>query len=205
MRGGAPLGRRGKTHGLDSWRRSARFRSVAQRSCQANNAAFRKAPRCGAKRKGGGVRCLNPVVKGRTRCRLHGGATGQGSKWHTILWPDRSTPAGAAKFNRKLRQHERYAAERAERLAGMTPERRAKYDAWVRTHQPGSGAARSAKRARAAQNAQAQVLVNLGPPQPTTDPESIQIETALCAARAKLALLEARTAKSNDDNEGVFA
>lgn len=41
--------------------------------------AFDNAPRCGAKAKvTNGKPCRCPAVKGKTRCRLHGGAKGSG-------------------------------------------------------------------------------------------------------------------------------
>ncbi|MGH9551670.1 MAG: HGGxSTG domain-containing protein [Terriglobales bacterium] len=35
-------------------------------------------PRCGARTRGGG-RCLSPAVRGKQRCRMHGGAPGSGA------------------------------------------------------------------------------------------------------------------------------
>ena len=40
--------------------------------------AMRKSPRCGAKTRSGG-QCLAPAVRGRRRCRMHGGAVGSGA------------------------------------------------------------------------------------------------------------------------------
>ena len=40
--------------------------------------SLRRAPRCGAKRQDGEP-CQKPRAKGRTRCRLHGGAAGSGA------------------------------------------------------------------------------------------------------------------------------
>tara|TARA_R110000868_G_scaffold162538_2_gene393901 strand:+ start:13363 stop:13647 length:285 start_codon:yes stop_codon:yes gene_type:complete len=43
--------------------------------------AFNKAPRCGAKTKrNNGAHCLAPAVKGKRRCRMHGGAKGSGAQ-----------------------------------------------------------------------------------------------------------------------------
>ncbi len=43
--------------------------------------AFDNAPRCGAKSKrNNGNPCRSPAVKGKTRCRMHGGARGSGAK-----------------------------------------------------------------------------------------------------------------------------
>jgi hypothetical protein len=39
---------------------------------------LRQAPRCGARTRSGKP-CQSPVVKGKTRCRMHGGANGSGA------------------------------------------------------------------------------------------------------------------------------
>jgi hypothetical protein len=39
---------------------------------------LRTAPRCGAKTRRGRA-CMSPAVKGRARCRMHGGAKGSGA------------------------------------------------------------------------------------------------------------------------------
>lgn len=193
-----------KTSKLDRWRKSGEFRQVARMSAKANIARFKAAPRCGAARKRDGQPCGNPAMKN-GRCGVHGGKTPSGRQWHVVQYPDCSTPAGAAKFNRKLRQQQRYAAKRAERLAAMTPDQRAKHDAWHRTHLPGAGAARNAERERVRQNTEARALLTVGPSQRPTDPESIRIGTTLAAAKARLAVLDARNAKPGNDDEGIFA
>jgi hypothetical protein len=193
-----------KTSQLDRWRKSDEFRQVARKSAKLNIARFKAAPRCGAARKRDGEPCVNPAMKN-GRCGIHGGKTPSGRQWHVVQLPDCSTPAGEGKFNRKLRQQQRDAIKRAERLAAMTADQRAKHDAWHRSHRPGAGAARSAQRARTGQTTQAHLLVNLEPSLPTTDPESIRIGTALSAAKARLAALEAGNAKPTNDDEGIFA
>jgi len=198
------MARRSHTAHLDRWRKSAEFRQIALKSAKANLAKFNAAPRCGAARKRDGEPCGNPAMKN-GRCDLHGGKTPSGRQWHVVQFPDCSTPHGEAKFNRKLRDQKRYAEKRAARLAAMTPEQRAKHDAWHRARPPGAEAARSARRARTGQNAQARVLINLEPSQRPLDPEAIRIEAALATAKAKLANLEAGTAKPGDDDEGIFA
>ncbi|APG15967.1 hypothetical protein ACVIW2_006348 [Bradyrhizobium huanghuaihaiense] len=60
-----------------------------------------------------------------------------GKAWHLPQYGDASTPAGATRFNRKVRQQQRYAKQRAERLAAMTPRQRATHDAWHRARRPG--------------------------------------------------------------------
>jgi hypothetical protein len=141
------------------------------------------------------------------RCDRHGGKTPSGRDWHTVVWPDCSTPAGALKFERKLRQQKRYAAKRAERLSAMSTDQMTKYFAWQRTHPPGSKAARGAKRDRARQNAETMRLLSSGASQRPTDPEAARIATALSAAKARLATLEARNAvpSTDNDDDGVFS
>jgi hypothetical protein len=123
------------------------------------------------------------------RCGIHGGKTPSGRHWHVVQYPDCSTPAGAIKFERKLHQQQRRAVKRAARLASMTPDERAEHEAWHKSHRPGAGAARSTQRARADQNAQARLLVDLGASPPPTDPESVRVRSALAVATAGLALL----------------
>ena len=41
--------------------------------------AFSKAPRCGAMTKRHAAPCLSPAVRGKARCRMHGGAKGSGA------------------------------------------------------------------------------------------------------------------------------
>jgi glucans biosynthesis protein len=41
--------------------------------------AFSKAPRCGAMAKRRASPCLSPAVRGKARCRMHGGARGSGA------------------------------------------------------------------------------------------------------------------------------
>lgn len=43
--------------------------------------AFNKAPRCGARTKrNDGNSCRSPAVRGKDRCRIHGGAKGSGAQ-----------------------------------------------------------------------------------------------------------------------------
>ncbi|MBR1124518.1 hypothetical protein JQ628_23530 [Bradyrhizobium lablabi] len=189
------MARRRKTSQLDQWRKSGTFREIARQSAKANLRKFRSAPRCGAKRKRDGKPCANPAMKN-GRCGIHGGKTPSGRQWHVVQYP-----ADEAKFNRKLRDLERRAAKRAARLANLSPEARAAYDEWHRTHRSGlSKAARSAERERARQNADLRRLVAQGASQATTDPETLQIRDALSIARARLAELEARI----EADKGVF-
>jgi hypothetical protein len=136
---------------------------------------------------------------------MHGGKTPRGRQWHVVQFPDCSTPGGEAKFNRKLRDQERSAVRRARRLAAMTPDQRAKHEAWRRSHRPGAKAARSADRERARQSAETRRMFAVAAPQRPTDPELVRIRTALAGATAELARLETQACKSTDDNKGIFS
>jgi len=195
---------RSRTAQLDRWRKSAEFRQIALKSAKANLAKFNAAPRCAAARKRDGKPCCNPAMKN-GRCDRHGGKTPSGRQWHVVQYSDCSTPAGEAKFNRKLRTQQRYAEQRAARLAAMTPEQRAKHDAWHRSHPAGAAAPRSAARERTRQNAEARLLISPQPRQRLSDPEAARVEAALATTRARLASLEARTTKPTDEDEGIFS
>jgi hypothetical protein len=47
-----------------------------------NTGAMLASPRCGAKIRSGGA-CRSPAVRGKKRCRMHGGASGSGPQWET--------------------------------------------------------------------------------------------------------------------------
>jgi hypothetical protein len=67
-------------------------------------------PRCGAKTRCGGA-CRSPAVRGRKRCRMHGGAPG----------------SGAPKANRNARKHGRFtraAIEERRRIQALLGEAR---------------------------------------------------------------------------------
>lgn len=90
--------------------------------------------RCGARRKADGRPCENFAMEN-GRCRLHGGLTPKGKDWHKVQWPRRGAPM--AKLEKKLREIERRQAKRRAQVAAMSPEERARYEAWQRTHKPG--------------------------------------------------------------------
>lgn len=130
------------------------------------------------------------------RCYWHGGATPRENGFHRM-----SMPATVEKLDAKLHRSERKNKRRLAWLASMTPERRAKYDAWVKTHQPGAAAPRAAERERRRQNAEARALLAQGGSPLPTEPTAPQ--AAIAAAKARLAVLEAKIAQPGDD-EGIF-
>lgn len=97
---------------------------------------------CGAKARSTGEPCRQIPAKGRKRCKFHGGATPKGdgpAGWHTPTFPAGlpvDSPRSARMKATKRRQ------QRA-RVAEMTPDERARYEEWHRTHKPGSAAARA--------------------------------------------------------------
>ncbi len=86
-------------------------------------------------------------------------------------------------------------AERAERLAAMSPEERHGYDAWLRAHAPGSQAARDA----------AKLLSALGAPKATPaghDMSIVEMQTRLNELKAEKRAWEAHCAV--EGRLGVF-
>ncbi|MDD1526437.1 hypothetical protein C7U92_03725 [Bradyrhizobium sp. WBOS7] len=60
-----------------------------------NTRAMAESPRCGASTRGG-LACRAPAVRGKLRCRMHGGALGSGAPWgnrnarkHDVFTPER--------------------------------------------------------------------------------------------------------------------
>ena len=104
------------------------------------NAVKAAMPRCGAKNKRGGV-CRNPGTGAGGKCPRHGGLTPSGRLWHVPV-----LPAGGPRLERKLAALAKRRKKRAAEVAAMTPERRARYDAWHATHAPGSPAKREMAR-----------------------------------------------------------
>lgn len=153
-------------------------------------------PKCGARRKSDGQPCQNLAMEN-GRCRFHGGRVPKGDgKWHRPLWPKAAAPDASAKLRRKLRDLQRAADKRAKRLARMTPEQRAAYDAWRRDHQPTSKADRARKRALRRQNLEAKKSIERlakESPKPKTDLE-LEIER-----------LKAELELSKQLRSGVFA
>jgi len=72
--------------------------------------AFDNAPRCGAKTKSNhGKPCRCPAIKGKARCRVHGGANGSGAKiGNTNSLKHGESTAEAKAFRRELRQAIQY-------------------------------------------------------------------------------------------------
>ena len=73
-------------------------------------------PRCGARTRSGSP-CRSPAVKGRGRCRMHGGATGSGAQAgnRNALKHGRYTRE-LLEFQRSVRELLRESAEKLERV-----------------------------------------------------------------------------------------
>ncbi|MDP3262445.1 MAG: hypothetical protein U1E06_07910 [Tabrizicola sp.] len=91
-------------------------------------------PRCGAKRRSDGGACA-AIAMSNGRCYLHGGSTPSGKDWHRTQLKNRSK--STKKLDRKLKDLARRRAKQAARVAAMTPEERARYDAWHAARKPG--------------------------------------------------------------------
>ncbi|MGY4257368.1 hypothetical protein ACVI1L_004436 [Bradyrhizobium sp. USDA 4516] len=198
------MAKRGRTSGLERWRKTPACREQARRNAAANHERFRTAPRCGARLKKSSELCAKPAMKN-GRCAIHGGKTPSGADWHVTQYPDCSTPAGSAKFNAKVRRQQKHAKQRAERLATMTATQRKAHENWHRSHRPGSRAARASERVRAEQAADARRLLEDAPGPAPLDPEALRIRQALAAAKARLAQLLEKTDRPSNDDEGIFA
>ncbi|HSI42022.1 MAG TPA: hypothetical protein VLA00_15880 [Xanthobacteraceae bacterium] len=143
----SPTGTRNQT----AWRRSAAFKAIAKAACRKMNRLNAQKPRCGAwTRSAGGRPCRNAAMSN-GKCHLHGGSTPSGKDWHVTQWPDRNAPDADAKWAAKARTLRVAAAKRVRRLKQMTPEQRAEYRAWQRTHKPGPAVKRLAARQDSAQ------------------------------------------------------
>lgn len=122
-------------------RTSAVKRTSAQTNIRKAHEAQRTYPLCNAKRRDGG-RCGNLGTGTGGRCRLHGGATPTGKDWHKVQL---SNPGNSPKkLDRKLKDVARRRAKQAARVAAMTPEERARYDAWHAARKPGGPEVRCA-------------------------------------------------------------
>ena len=67
--------------------------------------AFNNAPRCGAKAKiNNGDPCRCPAIKGKSRCRLHGGASSGAPRGNSNAIKHGFTAAEAQAFRKSVRQ-----------------------------------------------------------------------------------------------------
>lgn len=105
--------------------------------------AQRTLPRCGAKCRSTGFPCRNLALPN-GKCRLHGGRTPKGKDWHKIQLANPGQ--SIERLEKKQREVARRREKLAERLQAMTPEERARYDAWHAARQPGGKSKRTKRR-----------------------------------------------------------
>jgi len=138
----------GASPGQRMWTSSVAGKLATRRATEKSRIARRAMPKCGAKRKGDGQPCQMLALEN-GRCRLHGGLTPRGSQWHRVQYPKPGAPP--EKAEKKLLEIEHRRKRQAARVAAMTPERRAKYEARSRALRPGTPAEREhIRRAREA-------------------------------------------------------
>ncbi|BDA86371.1 hypothetical protein Sa4125_39130 [Aureimonas sp. SA4125] len=184
-----------------AWCRSARWRDIARQHCRRMNAERVAGPKCGAKTRVTGEPCRNPP-KANGRCRLHGGSTPKAKDWHKPRWPDRDSPGAMDKLAAKLKDLERAAEKRAARLAAMSPDERARHDAWHAARKPGSPAERARVRVDRQHAAEARKL----PDRPAAPPsaELAEIEHHIEELRRQAAEIEARQDAARQKAWSVF-
>lgn len=182
-----------------AWCRSARWREIARQHCLRMNAQRKAGPKCGAKKRSTGEPCRNPP-KANGRCRLHGGSTPKEKGWHKPRWPDKNSPLAMDKAAAKIRDRERAAKKRAARLAAMTPDERARHDAWHRARRPGSPAARA--RCRMDRQHAAEVRKVLDRPAAPPSAEAVEIQDHIERLRREAERIEAR--QLQQEFKGVF-
>ena len=127
------------------WNKSPEWRAIARAAILKHHAERHLLPRCGAKRKSTGTPCKALPARGRTRCRLHGGATPKGdgpTGWHTPAFPG-GMPTGKPRSDAQKKRRHR---ANLERIEALTPDERARYDVWRVSHAPGDAAKRRRRR-----------------------------------------------------------
>jgi hypothetical protein len=177
------------------WRGSLAQIAVGRAAIRSWNAKRHLAPKCGAKAKSHGGPCQQ-VAMANGRCYFHSGKVGKGENWRKPVWPDGKAPGSAAKLNRKLDDLQRAAAKRAKRVAAMSPDERAAYEHWKRTHKPGSAAARArARRERQEALAVREVIARAASLRPAPTAETVELDSLIADRKAALdKLLSGRAA-----------
>jgi hypothetical protein len=177
-----------KSRKATAWSYSAEFRVIANAALRRFNAERHLHPLCGAMAKSTGEPCRQIPAKGRTRCKLHGGATPRGdgpAGWHTPGFTG-GLPTGKPRSDAYKAWRRR---EKRARVAAMTADERARYDEWQRTHKPGSVAERERARRNREAHRWLDGLMNARPRPPT--PEEVELAALRAKAQAHLARLDA--------------
>lgn len=132
-----------RTVGQRAWSQSAACAAAAERGREQAAAQREAAPKCGAKRKADGRPCEGLALEN-GRCRVHGGLTPKGDQWHRVQYPNADAPP--EKLEKKLLELDRRRRQRAKRVAAMTPEARAAYEARSHALRPRSPTVREQER-----------------------------------------------------------
>ncbi|WP_279596616.1 HGGxSTG domain-containing protein [Methylobacterium sp. J-001] len=174
-----------------AWSYSAEFRAIADAALRRFNSQRHLHPICGAKAKSTGEPCRQMPAKGRTRCKLHGGATPRGdgpAGWHTPGFPN-GLPTGKPRSDaykvRKRRQ-------RRAAIAAMTADELARLEAWRRTHKSGSTRDRSHGRYAREARQWLEAIMNESPTAPT--PDQLELNALRAKLHAHIAHLDAEIA-----------
>lgn len=179
---------RGKPRKATAWSYSAEFRAIANAALRRFNAERHLHPICGAMAKSTGEPCRQIPAKGRTRCKLHGGATPRGdgpAGWHTPGFPS-GLPTGKPRSDAYKAWKRR---EKRARVAAMTADERARYEDWQRTHKPGSATERAHVRRNREARRWLETIMREPPSAPT--PDRAELEMLRAKLQAHIAQLDA--------------
>lgn len=182
------------------WRGSAAQIAVGRAAIRAWNAKRHLAPKCGAKAKSHGGPCRQ-IAMANGRCFAHGGRVPSGENWHKPVWPNQDAPNAETKLNRKLNGLQRASVKRAKRVAAMTPDERAAYGAWLRSHKPGSAAARARARRERQEAKQVREILSTRPAT-AVGSEIVELDKLIAERKAELDRLT--DANSKTDDKGAF-
>ncbi|OBQ77406.1 HGGxSTG domain-containing protein [Mesorhizobium sp. WSM3873] len=191
----------GRQKRRDPWRGSAEQIAVGRAAIMKWNRIRHLQPKCGATRKRDGEPCQNLAMEN-GRCRFHGGKTGKGANWHKPVWPHRDAPDAETKLNKKLATLQRAASKRAKRVAAMTPEERAAYETWKRSHKPGPAATRARARRERQEVQQVREILSARPPAKAANADVAELDTLIAKKKAELDRLI--DANSETDDKGAF-
>jgi hypothetical protein len=124
-----------------------------------------------------------PLANG--RCKVHGGLTPRKDDWHKPVWPDGRSPRAEEKLRKKLKTLERRHQQRTQKLGAMSDGERNEYQKWLKSHRPGSSAARAIAR-RERETAEHAKLLMARPDPLTADPELIALEAQIARLKAEI-------------------
>ncbi|CDX62877.1 conserved hypothetical protein [Mesorhizobium plurifarium] len=182
------------------WRGSAAQIAIGRAAIRAWNAKRHLAPKCGAKAKSHGGPCRQ-IAMANGRCWAHGGRVPSGENWHKPVWPNRDAPDAEAKLNRKLKDLQRAATKRAKRVAAMTPDERAGYEAWQRSHKPGPATARARARRERLEAKQVREILATRPASAVAS-EIVELDKLIAERKAELD--RSTEANIKTDDKGAF-